>query len=166
MATKKTITTYTVNGKAGYADVKASRTAFSALTIASLVVTGLLQLSKTGAPTRGRRKYSKSALSAIVGSTTPKYWTTKSRLDDNGLTVDGLNEIQRRLTDPKYSYRTTRAAVDAFVTGLKSGGEIEVDGFKFHMSELAKKAKKVTPAADDGLGLVIGSGDGSSLETV
>lgn len=155
----KTTTTYTVNGKSGYSDVVKCRTAFAAYTAASLITLGFAQVSKAGAFTRGRRKYSASALRALCGATMVNYWTkSKGRLDDSGLTVAGINELDRRLTDSKYGYRTTRAAIDAFVVGLKTGGDVEVDGFKFHMSEKACQVKKVTQVddTDNGLGLSLG----------
>lgn len=136
-----------VNGKSGYGDVTKCRTAFSALTIGALVAFNFAQVSKAGLFRKGQRKFDASLLRSVLGATMVKYWTSKGRLDDSGLTVDGLNELDRRLSDVKYGYRTTRTAVDTMIDGLKTGSDVTIDGHTFNMG---KQAKVVQASADQG----------------
>lgn len=153
MAKKQIKTLNTVNGTSGYSDLTRCRSAFSAFTIAALIALGFANMSAKGLFTRGRRRYNPGSLRAVTGATMVSHWTNKGRIDETGLTVDGLNECARRVDDPKYAYRTTRENVVAMLTGINEGGTVKVDGHTFDLREKAKKAKaaKPNPEMDKGL---------------
>lgn len=125
----------TVNG---YADLWKSRTAVAAYTIASLAELGLATISENGLVTKGKAPYQPSVLRSLCKPSMVNHWTKVGRLDDNGLTVVGLNEITERLSNPKYSYRTSMDAVNAMRKGLTTGSDVEVDGSKFRLGKVIK----------------------------
>lgn len=120
----------------GYADLWKCRTAVSAFTIAVLWALDYVKVSPKGLATKGKKKYHPAVLRALVKSTMVAHWTKAGRLDDQGVTVKGLNEISERLNNPKYSYRTTLAAVQAMREGLEKGTDVEIEGNKFKLGKV------------------------------
>ena len=122
--------------KDGYANLWKSRTAVSAFTIAVLWALDYVQLTDSGLATKGKGRYAAHVLRSFTKATMVSHWTKNNRLDDGGLTVNGLNEITTRLSDPRYSYRTNMAAVRAMRTGLETGQDVEIDGQKFQLGKV------------------------------
>ena len=122
--------------KSGYADLWKSRTAVSAFTIAVLWALDYLTLADSGLATKGKGRYAPHVLRSFCKPTMVNHWTKNGRLDDTGLTVQGLNEITTRLSDPKYSYRTNLEAVKAMRKGLETGQPVEIEGNVFELGKV------------------------------
>lgn len=120
----------------GYADVWKVRTAVGALTAAGLIVLGYLNLSAKNNPTKGRKKFHPRVLRQVLSPTMVNHWTRLGRIDDNGLTAAGLNEISDRLNNPSNQYRTTREAIDAMIAGLQTGKDVTIEKQRFKMSKV------------------------------
>lgn len=125
----------TVNG---YADLWKCRSAVAAYTIASLAELGLVNVSDKGLATKGKGRYHAPLLRALCKASMVNHWTKIGRLDDNGLTVAGLNEVTERLSNPKYSYRTSLEAVNAMRKGLTTGQPVELEGNTFGLGKVVK----------------------------
>ena len=120
----------------GYADLWKVRSAVGAYTIAVLAELDYARISAKGQVTKGKGTFSRSLLRAMCRSTMVNHWGKVGRLDDTGLTVKGLNEITERLSNPKYSYRTTLEAVNAMREGLRTGKPVELEGSTFKLEKL------------------------------
>ena len=113
-----------------YAELQHNRRAFSAYTIASAIVSGLVKLSAKGLITKGDRPQV-ALFGALVGTTARNHWRKAKRLDDGGFTVAGLNEVNARLQGATRGYNTDMDTVKALMAAIEKGATIEISGAKY-----------------------------------
>jgi hypothetical protein len=144
-ATVKTVSAFTVapDRTGRYDPFKSDRALFSAYTIAALMVAGFLSLTAKGAPSKPKSKPQSALLRALIGPVAWRHWTvTRERITPDGLTVDGLNEVQRRLAGESKGYNTELSLVRAVKTAIQKGGKIDRNGrpVKFDSPVSAKRS--------------------------
>lgn len=107
--------------------------AFSAYTLAALIVAGMLALSAKGTPAKGSGKAYPGLFRMLAGKTAWAHWNKAGRIDAGALTPAGLNEVSARLTGASRGYNTTADMVRAFADTMAKGGTVTVNGkaFKF-----------------------------------
>lgn len=122
-AAKVKVSAYSIRG--GYEQVTHNRAHFSALTVAALVVSGFVALTKNGA-SKAKGKGDRAFFKRIASPTAGRYWTAIQRMKADEITADGLNAIHDRLTNESNQYKTDMDTIRAFVEGMKKGGPVKV----------------------------------------
>lgn len=115
------------NGR--YTRFMKDRKAFSAFTIAIMIVVGMAKLNKASVSKGG--KGNGKLLRLAIGPTAWGHWNKTERIADNTLTVKGLNECNARLSGQSRGYDTDIALVKAMVGAIRHGGKIEHKGNYF-----------------------------------
>jgi hypothetical protein len=112
---------YTLDGKSPYSGkLTANRPHFAAYTIAGMAVAGLVKLNK--ASVTASKGGNLTFLRMVIGKVATGHWRKAGRIDDNGITVAGLNEIAARLAGKSRGYNTDMETVRAMHKAMTQGG--------------------------------------------
>ena len=114
---------WTLGKGAPYSALVHNRKHFAALVIAAANVAGLIRLNKMSVTST--RKGDFDLFKAIVGKSARRTWTRSGRVTSNGVTKDGLNEMNARLAGEN-AFATDMEIVKVMVAGIKKGGVMKV----------------------------------------
>lgn len=139
-AAVKMVEAFALEAGTPFKQLQADRAAFSAYTLACLQAAGMAdKVADKAAATIGKNP-SLSLLRGLIGGTAFTHWKSKGRINADGLTVAGLNEISARLGGTSKGYNTDHETVALFVPAIAKGGKVELRGrvYSFASSVKAK----------------------------
>jgi hypothetical protein len=135
MSTKvnaKVTVLHTLEKGSPYRQLMSNRMAFSALTLASLIVTGYLKLNAKSV-SASRSKGKPTVFKRMSGDSAWKTWKRRMDEEHTMLNAQGLNEVDARLSSAQgNAYHTDIMMVAEFVNAMKTGGTVKVDGKTYH----------------------------------